>query len=121
MKQRPVTSQIVIDEFAKVVDSQDDKGLEKYNQSIDNAKDEDYHWLVMAGEEIIDMFKYFIREIRRLTKENRQLRYSSRRQLLDKLLKENLELSEENKKLKRDKEFYAKLFVNCQLRGGKNS
>jgi hypothetical protein len=43
---RPVVSQIVIDEYSKVVDSQDDKGIEKYNRTIDDAPDEEilYYW-----------------------------------------------------------------------------
>lgn len=90
---------MVIDEFTKIIDSQDTKGLEKYGTSIDEAKDEDYHWLEMASEEVADMFKYLVKEIRRLNKMNRELRFSSRRQLLDKLLHENLKLAEERKML----------------------
>ena len=71
---RPQTSQKVIDEFARIIDAQDLKGIEKYGVTIDDAVDEDYHWLEMAGEEIADMMKYFVKEIQRLRKENRDLK-----------------------------------------------
>jgi len=92
---RPQTSQTVINEFAKIVDDQDLKGIEKYGVTIDDAVDEDYHWLEMAGEEIADMMKYFVKQIQMLKKQNRELRFSQRKILLDKVLNENLELEKE--------------------------
>jgi hypothetical protein len=66
---RPVVSQIVIDEYSKVVDSQDDKGIEKYNRTIDDAPDKDYNWELMAIEESVDLNKYLVRRIIQLKKE----------------------------------------------------
>lgn len=40
------------------------------------------------------------KEVELLRKQNRDLRFSQRKQLVDKLLKENLELAEENQRLK---------------------
>jgi hypothetical protein len=64
--QRPLTSQIVIDEFAKIVDSQDRKGFKKYGTTIDNADDEKYNWELMALEETADLQKYLVRQITQL-------------------------------------------------------
>lgn len=44
--QRPAITQRVIDTFAKVLDDQDVKGIEKYKQTIDEA--EGYDWKLMA-------------------------------------------------------------------------
>ncbi|MBO0961464.1 hypothetical protein J1P26_17295 [Neobacillus sp. MM2021_6] len=65
--QRPITSQIVIDEFAKIVDAQDDKGLKKYQTTIDEAKNENYNWELMALEETADLQKYLVKRIVELT------------------------------------------------------
>lgn len=65
---RPKTSQIVIDEFSKIIDLQDIKGMEKYKKSIDDAIDEDYDWKVMALEEAADLQKYLVRKIKHLEK-----------------------------------------------------
>jgi hypothetical protein len=71
---RPVISQMVINEFSKVVDSQDEKGIEKYNRTIDDAKDEDYDWNIMALEESVDLNKYAVRRILQLMKEVNKLK-----------------------------------------------
>jgi hypothetical protein len=65
---------MVINEFSKVVDSQDEKGIEKYNRTIDDAKDEDYDWNIMALEEAVDLNKYAIRRILQLMKEVNKLK-----------------------------------------------
>lgn len=98
--ERPKTSQYVINEFAKVVDSQDTKGINKYDMTIDEASDENYHWLEMAGEEVADLMKYLVKEIIRLRKAVSLLKFSQRKSLMDKLMRENLELAEENERLK---------------------
>ncbi|WP_066316897.1 hypothetical protein [Bacillus sp. FJAT-29814] len=61
--QRPLTSQIVIDEFTKIIDSQDEKGFKKYGTTIDQANNKDYNWELMALEETADLQKYLIRRI----------------------------------------------------------
>jgi hypothetical protein len=71
--ERPKTSQFVIDEFAKIIDSQDDKGFEKYGKSIDDANDSDYNWELMALEETADLQKYLVRRIVELNKQNHLL------------------------------------------------
>jgi regulator of replication initiation timing len=68
--ERPKTSQFVINEFAKIIDSQDEKGYEKYGKSIDEAIDADYNWELMALEETADLQKYLVRRIAELKKEN---------------------------------------------------
>jgi hypothetical protein len=104
---RPKTSEYVINEFIKVIDNQDSKGLLKYETTIDEAKDEDYHWLEMAGEEVADLFKYLVKEIVRLRKVIFELRFSQRKSLVDKLMRENLELAEEVERLKIVEQAYA--------------
>lgn len=71
---RPETTQAVIDAFAAILDSQDEKGIKKYGITIDEAKDEDYDWNVMALEECADLFKYLIKENQRLRAENERLK-----------------------------------------------
>jgi hypothetical protein len=61
--QRPKVSQMVIDEFARIIDSQDIKGFEKYGRSIDDADDNQYNWEIMALEETADLQKYLVRMI----------------------------------------------------------
>ncbi|WHY76249.1 hypothetical protein QNH20_19280 [Neobacillus sp. WH10] len=62
--QRPKTSQKVIDEFTKIIDSQDAKGLEKYGVTIDEANG--YNWSLMALEETADLQKYLVKRIEEL-------------------------------------------------------
>lgn len=69
---RPATSQTVIDEFTKIIDSQDGKGFAKYGKSIDEAIDKDYNWELMALEETADLQKYLVRRIKELEKEKEQ-------------------------------------------------
>ncbi|WML38682.1 hypothetical protein RCG19_15955 [Neobacillus sp. OS1-2] len=71
---RPEISQIVIDEFTRIIDSQDGKGFTKYGKSIDDAIDSDYNWELMALEETADLQKYLVRRIKELTKENHLLK-----------------------------------------------
>ncbi|MCM3763468.1 hypothetical protein [Neobacillus niacini] len=66
---RPLTSQIVIDEFTKIIDSQDEKGFKKYGTTIDQANNKDYNWELMALEETADLQKYLVRRIAELTGE----------------------------------------------------
>jgi hypothetical protein len=67
--QRPMTSQIVIDHFISIIDSQDKKGFEKYGKSIDEALNQDYNWELMALEETADLQKYLVRRIMEITGE----------------------------------------------------
>jgi hypothetical protein len=66
---RPTTSQIVIDEFTKLLDSQDEKGILKYGETIDDAADQDYNWELMALEETADLQKYLVKRIKQLHKQ----------------------------------------------------
>jgi predicted nuclease with TOPRIM domain len=66
---RPIVSQIVIDEFTKIIDSQDTKGLEKYGTTIDQAANAHYNWELMALEETADLQKYLVKRIMQLSSE----------------------------------------------------
>jgi ketol-acid reductoisomerase len=68
---RLLTSQIVIDKFASIIDSQDEKGIKKYGISIDEASNLQYNWELMALEETADLQKYLVKQIMRLKSENR--------------------------------------------------
>ncbi|WP_277679240.1 hypothetical protein [Gracilibacillus dipsosauri] len=67
-----------INEFQKVAESQEFKGLKKYGKPVYPL--DNYDWLDMANEEIVDAFKYLhaervkrkhiAREIRLLIKEH---------------------------------------------------
>jgi len=65
---------MVIDEFSKIIDMQDHKGIDKYGRTIDEAKDSDYDWKLMALEETADLQKYLVKRIKELEKENARLR-----------------------------------------------
>jgi len=69
---RPLTSQLVIDEFAKIVDAQDIKGFKKYGTTIDEASDLTYNWELMALEETADLQKYLVRRIMQQEEEIKQ-------------------------------------------------
>lgn len=90
---RPLTSQIVIDEFSKIIDSQDKKGIEKYGKTIDEAVN--YDWELMALEEAADLQKYLVKEIIKLRAELHILKNKS----LFKVYQENIELTKEIEKL----------------------
>lgn len=64
--ERPETSQVVIEGFTSLVDGQDLKGIVKYNETIDEAKDIDYNWELMALEESVDLNKYQVKRIKQL-------------------------------------------------------
>lgn len=66
MIERPETSQIVIDGLTSVVDGQDLKGIVKYNETIDEAKDVNYNWELMGLEESVDLNKYLVKRIKQL-------------------------------------------------------
>lgn len=90
---RPMTSQIVIKEFSKIIDSQDKKGIEKYGKTIDEAVN--YDWELMALEEAADLQKYLVKEIIKLRAELQILKEKS----WFKVYQENLELTKEIEKL----------------------
>lgn len=69
MNGRPIVSQKVIDIISNVVDSQDQKGMEKYGKTIDQAHDHNYDWQMMAIEELVDAMKYMVKENERLARE----------------------------------------------------
>jgi hypothetical protein len=71
---RPEITQAVIDAFSKILDAQDQKGIKKYGTTIDEAKNSDYDWNLMALEECADCFKYLIKENSRLKMDNEKLR-----------------------------------------------
>jgi hypothetical protein len=63
----------VLATIEKVYDQQDEKGLEKYGLTLDQAVDDNYNWQAMINEELIDAIKYVIKENVRLNKENEKL------------------------------------------------
>ena len=93
---RPLVTQKVIDTFASVLDAQDEKGLEKYGVSIDEAKHEEYDWNVMALEEVADFTKYMVKENQKLRLEIQELRLEiEQRELQEKYLLLRLQKAEE--------------------------
>lgn len=55
------------------IDSQDAKGVKKYNQTLDDCDYDNYDWLEMANQELIDLAQYQQKEIRRLRKRVKEL------------------------------------------------
>jgi hypothetical protein len=74
---RPKISEMVLGVISTLIDSQDEKGMKKYGESIDDAQfDEDgneYDWNVMALEEMVDGMKYMMKENEKLRKNNQWL------------------------------------------------
>jgi hypothetical protein len=93
---RPAVSQMVINEFTKIVDSQDAKGIEKYNKTIDEANNSDYNWEIMALEETADLQKYLVKQIIKLKAELHVLKCKS----WFKVYEENIKLAQEIESLK---------------------
>lgn len=91
---RPMTSQIVIKEFSKIIDAQDQKGIEKYGKTIDDAVN--YDWELMALEEAADLQKYLVKEIVKLRAEIHILKGKS----WFRVYQENLELVREVERLR---------------------
>ncbi|MNC09459.1 hypothetical protein D3C75_570820 [compost metagenome] len=56
----------VTNRIITLMDAQNAKGLAKYGTTIDEAKDANYDWLLMAMEELIDLVQYQQKEIMRL-------------------------------------------------------
>lgn len=79
---RPKTTQIIID----ILDKQNEKGLKKYGESIDEASHKEYDWNRMALEEAVDLMQYLVKENARLQAENAGLK-----KLADSLLGEKYE------------------------------
>jgi 3-dehydroquinate synthase class II len=61
---RPLVTQKIIE----IMDKQNEKGLRKYGTTIDEVKDEEFDWRLMAMEELIDLAQYQQKEIVRLEK-----------------------------------------------------
>lgn len=51
-----------IDKFKEVINTQSDKGIEKYGQPLQPIAIE-YDWLEMAAEEMVDGFQYLVAEM----------------------------------------------------------
>jgi len=49
-----------IDKFAEKAKSQEEKGLVKYGKPLDPL--DDYDWLEMANDEMVDGYKYLVAE-----------------------------------------------------------
>lgn len=88
---RPYTTQKVIDTFTEILDKQDDKGISKYNMTIDDASG--YDWNIMALEEAADLMKYLVKENEEIRKERDLLkvRIAGMEKLIDSLLGEKYE------------------------------
>ncbi len=59
-------SQIVLGVISSQLDKQNDKGFEKYKESLDDVEFEEYDWNVMVIEELIDGMQYMVKENLRL-------------------------------------------------------
>lgn len=59
-----------------ILDSQFHKGMKTYGETLDDARDMEYEWNIMALEELIDALSYQVKENFRLENENRKLRLS---------------------------------------------
>ena len=53
----------------RVLDKQNEKGMETYGQTLDDCPDESYDWNVMAIEELVDGIQYLAKENLRLEKQ----------------------------------------------------
>lgn len=63
----------LMNKIGKQIDAQTDKGVQKYGQSLDACAFDEYDWLEMANQELIDLAQYQQKEIRKLNKDKRKL------------------------------------------------
>lgn len=63
----------VIRRFAGIAEKQEEKGLKKYEQTLD-PMDTKWDWLLMAEEELVDGFKYLAAERERRNRILRDVR-----------------------------------------------
>ena len=54
------------DEIISLLDKQNEKGMEKYGQSLDECPLNAYDWNIMIQEELIDALQYALKENKRL-------------------------------------------------------
>lgn len=79
MKGRTIDN--IIDEVIQEVrDQQKEKGLRTYNQTLDDCPDEEYNWLRMAIEELVDGISYLSKELLRMFKVNSRLKGELRKE-----------------------------------------
>lgn len=79
MKGKTIDS--LIDEVIQEVrDQQKEKGLRTYNQTLDDCPDEEYNWLRMAIEELVDGISYLSKELLRMFKVNNRLNQELRKE-----------------------------------------
>lgn len=79
MKGRTIDS--LIDEVIQEVrDQQKEKGLRTYNQTLDDCPDEEYNWMRMAIEELVDGISYLSKEWLRMFKVNNLLNLELRKE-----------------------------------------
>ena len=63
----------IIQDITNQIDKQNEKGFEKYGETIDQARDNGHNWQNMLNEELIDGLQYANKEIKRLNEQNEVL------------------------------------------------
>lgn len=58
----------ILHRIDKGIESQTDKGVRTYGQTLDECDYDEYDWLEMANQELIDLAQYQQKEIRRQRK-----------------------------------------------------
>jgi hypothetical protein len=89
-------SQRIVEFFVKKTNDQDEFGIKKYGQPLD-PMDTRHDWLNMAGDELVDCFKYFIAERER--RDNVLLKVDSRLNKVHSILTDNKPLTNYDKQL----------------------
>lgn len=92
-----VTSQTVLSIIADQLEKGDIKGRKEYGVTIDEASDVQYNWQLEAMAEMADALKYQQKEIAFLRKQLAEMK----RKTWFPVYQENLELKQDNEKLKK--------------------
>lgn len=67
IKQQSTIKDMILATIEGHIDAQNEKGMKKYGETLDDCSVDAYDWLKMALEEAIDMLQYQQKEIGRLS------------------------------------------------------
>jgi len=56
----------ILNRISKQIDKQNEKGMKTYGQTLDDCPPNEYDWLLMVNEELIDALQYYQKEVARL-------------------------------------------------------
>ena len=73
IKQQTTIKEMILATIEEHIDAQNEKGMKKYGQTLEDCPADDYNWQKMALEEAIDLMQYQQKEIGRLFSERDEI------------------------------------------------